>query len=61
MLGETEEVIWTREKLHEFKMAYVEASHSEKEIFHFDGRNYATKFAKYLIQHLQTKFPIENG
>jgi len=53
---ETEQVEFTPESFKLFKDAYQKAENAEDEMFTFDGRQYVTNYAKYLIEYLAPKF-----
>lgn len=45
---------WTRDTFENFKRAYK--ANSEKESFIFEGNEFVTSYAKYLIEYLETQF-----
>ena len=49
-------VNFNREKLRQFKKIYLAAVEDKKEIFIFDGEEYVTGYAKYVIEYLENKF-----
>lgn len=49
-------VTFDEEKLRRLKKAYDEAVKNQKDSFFFDGQEYLTSYAKYLIEFLTTKF-----
>jgi hypothetical protein len=50
------EVVFTPEKLKRFKEAYQIAADKCVDIFVFDGNEYLTSYAKYLVEYLENKF-----
>jgi hypothetical protein len=49
---------WTAEKLKAFGKAYQEASKAGADSFKFEGNDYATRYAKYLIEYLLERFKV---
>jgi hypothetical protein len=51
---------WDRTKLERFRKSYVEAAEGESQggscVFEFDGHEFLTDYAKYLIQFLDGQF-----
>lgn len=47
---------WTGIKLVRFKIAYRNARVNKAETFHFEGNEFVTNYAKYLIEYLDSKF-----
>lgn len=43
-------------KLERLKAAYKKAVENGKESFFFDGQEYLTTYAKYVIEYFKTKF-----
>lgn len=52
-MSKSEYVTFTAAKLQAFKVAYREAVHAGMESFVFQGREYLTRYAKYVIEHLE--------
>jgi hypothetical protein len=48
-------VAFDRPMLKRLKYAYAKAVNKKAEAFKFDGREYVTDFAKYLIEYLESK------
>ncbi len=46
---------WDRPMLRRFKREYAEAVENKEESFRFDGNEYDTEYAKYMICFLDTK------
>lgn len=49
-------VTFTPEKLDLFKKAFVKAVGGEQDQFTFEGREYVTGYAKYVIEYLDGEF-----
>lgn len=49
-------VNWDQAMFERFKIAYGKAVEEKRESFFFDGNEYLTSYAKYLIEYLKTKF-----
>jgi len=49
-------VNFNREKLGQFKKIYLAAVEDKKETFIFDGEEYLTGYAKYVVEYLEMKF-----
>ncbi len=49
-------ITWTAEMLMRFRGAYKEATEAETEQFTFDGNEFVTMYAKYLIEYLEAQF-----
>ena len=55
-------ILWDRPKLHRFKATYNRVKDAGKvighdaESFHFDGHEFVTNYAKYLIEYLEGLF-----
>lgn len=47
---------WTREMLARFKKRYQQAVDKSEEQFNFDGNDFVTDYAKYLIEYLDEVF-----
>jgi hypothetical protein len=45
----------TMDNIKQFKMEYIVAQRTKKKTFVFDGEEYTTKFAKYLIDYFELK------
>ena len=52
----TKEIEFTPEKLAELKKAYKQAKEDKKPVFTFEDNEYATEYAKWLIEFLELKF-----
>ena len=50
-------IIWDRTKRDEFAAAYKTAVDLELEQFTFDGHQFVTGYAKYLLQYLNQQMP----
>lgn len=48
-------VEWNRPKLERFKQAYKHAVANGLGMFHFDGNDFVTGYAKYLIEYLENR------
>lgn len=48
-------VNWTETKLNRFKESFSRAVKQEKEIFLFEGSEFVTGYARYLIAYLSTQ------
>ena len=51
-----DKIEWTQEKFDRFKVIYEEAKDNGKFTLDFEGHEFVTDFAKYLIEYLETKF-----
>ncbi len=49
-------VEFSYEKCIRFKKEYLFAQESKQEIFEFEGCEYVTEYARYLIKFLETRF-----
>ena len=49
-------VNWTEEKLAEFKKEYATAERRRRDCFKFNGHEFYTGYAKYLIEYLEQDF-----
>jgi hypothetical protein len=47
---------WTKDKLKRFKKVYSKAVAENEESFFFEGNEFVTGYAKYLIEYLSPKF-----
>lgn len=47
---------FNEDKLKRLMVAYEKAVHNNKNSFWFDGCEYLTSYAKYVIEYLKTKF-----
>jgi hypothetical protein len=45
----------TMDNIAHFKMEYIVAQKTRKKTFVFDGEEYSTKFAKFLIDHFELR------
>ena len=50
-------VMWTENKLIRFKAVCAEHVKAGDTMFVFDGYEFLTSYAKYVIEYLNTKFP----
>lgn len=50
------EVYFTKEKFDRFLIAYKRAVDQKKDSFLFDGQEYLTSYAKYVIEYLKSKY-----
>jgi len=50
------QVEWDRPKLDRLKNAYANAVTDEQEQFEFEGLEFVTGYAKYLIMYLEAEF-----
>jgi len=50
-------ITWTRLKLRCFVTAYGDAQREGVDVFIFDGHEFYTGYAKYLIEFLETRLP----
>lgn len=48
---------WNRPMLERFKAAYKEAVENDQIAFTFDGNEFVTGYAKYLIEYLEGVLP----
>lgn len=48
-------ILWTIGRLERFKLAYNNAVKNNDEQFKFDGYDFLTGYAKYLIEYLEAK------
>lgn len=48
-------ITWTRELRDKFAVAYEEAVAQRKDVFTFDGHEFVTSYAKYLLQYLDSQ------
>jgi hypothetical protein len=53
----TAKVFFTKEKLDDLIKAHKQAVDQKKDSFLFDGQEYLTSYAKYIIEYLKSKFP----
>jgi hypothetical protein len=49
-------ITWTRPMFERFKIAHKKAVDEKRESFMFDGNEFITNYAKYLIEYLGGKF-----
>jgi hypothetical protein len=49
-------MVFTKQVYQEFKMAYVKALNDNKDQFSFQGHDFLTSYAKYLLMYLKPKF-----
>jgi hypothetical protein len=49
-------ILWTKHKLKEIKKAYAKALELKQESFFFEGNEFVTEYAKYLIEYLEPQF-----
>lgn len=47
--------------LNRLKKAYDRATSESKDMFTFEGNDYVTNYAKYLIEYLEEKFKNKGG
>lgn len=52
---------WSPEKIRAFKKAYKAAKTKRLAQFEFEGRQYVTKFAHYILHYLEGKPPDEKS
>jgi len=52
----TSSIVWTRQMLWRFKKAYFKAVKERQVCFMFDGHEFVTDYAKYLISFLANRF-----
>lgn len=52
----SEEVVFGFDNFQKFKKAYEKAVSQGEKVFVFDGREYLTNYAKYLIEFLKQRF-----
>lgn len=50
-------ITWTRELRDKFAAAYEEAVRQHKDVFTFDGHEFVTSYAKYLLMYLNERMP----
>lgn len=55
-MTETPTIEFTKEKLERLRRAYRLAERQKVETFTFDGHELLVRYAKYLIEYLDTKF-----
>ena len=55
-MKQTDPVTFTEETMREIIAIYDKAVAAGKEMFTYKGREYSTRYAYYLIQHLQSVF-----
>lgn len=48
-------ITWTREKREQLRKAYAEARQAGKDVFEFDGHEYVTRYAGYLLKYLDAR------
>jgi hypothetical protein len=51
----TDSVTFTLEKLERLRIRYAQARLKNEEWFVFDGNEYVTNYAKYLIEYIEKK------
>lgn len=61
MSDQAEMIAWTRPMLERFKKTFKQAETNGADSFMFDGKEFVTLYAKYLIEYLETKLPHELG
>lgn len=49
-------ITWTADKLKRLKGAYQQAVEATDDEFSFDGNQFVTNYAKYLIEYLEGQF-----
>jgi hypothetical protein len=54
------EIRFDRPMLNRLKKAYDKATSKSKDMFTFEGNDYVTNYAKYLIEYLEEKFKKED-
>jgi hypothetical protein len=52
---EQQKINWTESKLNRFKITFSKAVKEEQPSFRFDGHEFVTGYARYLIAYLSTK------
>lgn len=50
-------ITWTRELRDQFAAAYEAAIAQRKDMFTFDGHEFVTNYAKYLLMYLNERMP----
>ena len=55
------DIMFDRPMLNRLKKAYDRATSESKDMFTFEGNDYVTNYAKYLIEYLEEKFKNKGG
>jgi len=56
ILAKITDMTFTIDTYTRFKLQYLKASNNKKEKFTFDGHEFLTEYAKYLLMYLKPKF-----
>jgi hypothetical protein len=56
----SEQVTFTKAKVEQLRTAYKQAVAAQQEQFTFEGKEYLTRYAYYLLQYLDTVFPLDH-
>ena len=51
------QIVFTAEKVKALRRAYVHAVDTNQKQFTFEGNEYVTGYAKYLLEYLKTQLP----
>lgn len=55
------QITWTKAKRDRLRLAYEQAVKDGKDIFTFEGDEFVTNYAKYLLQYLDGQLGGTNG